>query len=176
MNTLHVRIIDQENEKDLRLPNESFEQFGEMIVNRMDHQWTYTEKLWTHNKTEKFPQENYSYESIAEQGFAVGLYDKEQCIGLAVLEYRWNQYVYLSDLKINQTYRKQGAASFLMDKVKEIVIEKKQKGITTVAQTDNLAANRFYLKYGFEIGGFNTRDYDFTKLNGTGDIYYYLAL
>ena len=29
---------------------------------------------------------------------------------------------------------------------------------------------------GFEIGGFNTRDYDFTKLNGTGDIYYYLAL
>ncbi|UTI85064.1 hypothetical protein NIT60_13990 [Mammaliicoccus sciuri] len=48
------------------------------------------------------------------------------------------------------------------------------KGIYTIAQDNNLNANRFYLKYGFEIGGLNTKSYQFTQQKGKFDIYYYL--
>ncbi|WP_339325891.1 GNAT family N-acetyltransferase, partial [Oenococcus oeni] len=48
------------------------------------------------------------------------------------------------------------------------------KGVYAVCQDNNLAACQFYLKIGFQIGGFNDFDYNYTTQSGKSDIYFYL--
>ena len=47
-------------------------------------------------------------------------------------------------------------------------------GQYTIGQDNNLNACLFYIGWGFEIGGLNTRVYEGTKQEGKSDIYFYL--
>ncbi|API89110.1 GNAT family N-acetyltransferase [Marinilactibacillus sp. 15R] len=176
MKNIEIKVVDKDNEKSLSLKNESFEIIGELIVARVDGHWLYTENEFEQITEMVFPEENYSYDTVIKNGFSIGAYDKDRCIGLAIFEYQWNSYVYLSDLKVSNPYRNQGIASKILDFSREIIAEKGYKGISTIAQSNNLIANRFYIKYGFEIGGLNTQNYHFTNLKGKADIYYYFQL
>ena len=57
-----------------------------------------------------------------------------------------------------------------------IALENGYHGIYTIGQDNNLSADLFYLKNGFEIGGFNTQVYKGTKQEGKSDIYFYLDI
>ncbi|MGO1931528.1 MAG: GNAT family N-acetyltransferase, partial [Ruoffia tabacinasalis] len=97
-----------------------------------------------------------------------------KCVGLAVFEHQWNKYMYLADLKVTKEYRRFGHGQEL---IKQGFIEAQSlgyKGLFTIGQDNNLGACKFYLNQGFEIGGFNNRDYDFTQQEGKSDIYFYL--
>lgn len=173
MKNIKIKVVDKENKESLSLENDSFNIIGELIVSRNDGQWVYTENEFEQVTEMIFPDENYSYDRVVRDGFSIGAYDEDQCIGLAIFEYQWNSYVYLSDLKVKNQYKNQGIASKMLDFSKGRILNKGYKGISTIAQTNNLIANRFYLKYGFEIGGLNTQDYHFTSQKGKADVYYY---
>ena len=82
--------------------------------------------------------------------------------------------MYLADLKVMKAYRRFGHGQAL---IKQGLIEAQSlgyKGVFTIGQDNNLGACKFYLKQGFEIGGFNNYDYDFTQQEGKSDIYFYL--
>lgn len=171
---LKIVQVTEETKESLNSPNEPFQLVGELVVVRPGDQWEYHERVFENPKEKTFPEENYSLENINQKGFAVAAYEQDECVGLAVFEMGWNKYCYLSDLKVKASHRGRGISKQMLDFAINLAKEKNCKGLSTIAQAYNLAANRFYLKYGFEIGGLNTRDYEFTSERGNADIYYYL--
>ncbi|TSB45902.1 GNAT family N-acetyltransferase [Alkalicoccobacillus porphyridii] len=171
---MNIELVTEETRDCLKLPNEKFQIFGELVVTKANEKWEYTERYFEKSKEKIFPEENYIFETMNENGFAVATFDQDQCVGLAVFETGWNKYCYLSDLKVKANYRRTGISRSMLDLAITIAKKKNCKGFSTIAQAYNLAANKFYLKYGFEIGGLNTRNYEFTSEKGNSDIYYYL--
>ncbi|MFD1887821.1 GNAT family N-acetyltransferase [Paenibacillus wenxiniae] len=173
MSEIVIQAIDPSNEQALRLPNEAFESPGKLIVTKTEAGWQHEEILFESPESHLFPDENYQWDDINRSGFAVGAFEEKVCIGVAIFEKQWNHYLYLVDLKVSQTHKRQGISSKLLNKAIEMAKAQQLKGLSTIAQDNNLTANRFYLQYGFEIGGLNTKDYHFTNQRGKCDIYYY---
>jgi ribosomal protein S18 acetylase RimI-like enzyme len=171
---MEYRKITEETKAALQLPNEPFELFGQMIVHRKDNQWLHETKLFDQVETMTFPNEDYDFELISQRGFALGAYHNNKCIGLAIYQYDWNKYLFLHDLKVTRAFRKQGVAGELIKEGQKYAAALGYEGLYTIAQDNNLAACKFYLKQGFEIGGLNTHDYQHTKQEGKADIYFYL--
>lgn len=168
------RKLTKDNEKDLNIPNEPVDIIGRLIVNRSDNEWTYSSKSFAEKTELTFPDENYDIKEILEKGTAIGAYDQDKCLGLAVMQDDWAKFMYLSDLKVNRAYRKQGIARKLIQECRKEAVKRKYKGIYTVAQDNNLIACQFYLNEGFEIGGLNTHGYKYTTQEHKSDIYFYL--
>lgn len=171
---MEYKFITKESERDLNIANEPFDIYGKMNVTFTNKQWDYTQELFDSVSQLTFPAENYQFENIEKNGFAIGAYDNNTCIGLAIFEFNWNKYLYLSDLKVNKNYRRQGVAQKFIELGLAKATENNYAGIYTIGQDNNLAACLFYLKQGFLIGGFNNRDYQHTQQEGKADIYFYL--
>ena len=169
-----VRIIDFEHREDIHLPNEPFPIYGRLIPSYINEQWRYTTEIFSDKLEMCFPDENYSYEDMAPNSTFIGAYDKETCIGLAIMQEAYFKYMYLYDLKVNQSYRRSGVAGKLIEMAKEIAISKGYHGIFTQGQDNNLGACLFYLKSGFVIGGLDTKVYQGTAQADKKDIYFYL--
>ncbi|WP_051258412.1 GNAT family N-acetyltransferase [Atopococcus tabaci] len=174
MNTITYKFITKETAQELRLPNEPFNIFGRMVVNRIEDEWSYTTELFDETTTMTFPEEAYDVDQINRDGFAIGAYDGEICVGLAVYQNEWAKYMYLHDLKVNKAYRKHGIAGELITRGLEEAKKRGYAGVFTIGQDNNLAACKFYLKQGFVIGGLNTHGYNHTPQEGKADIYFYL--
>lgn len=168
---MEIRIIEGVNR--INIENEPFELFGRMIPMYDGYKWSYIEEL----KDDKdcsmmcFPQENYN-PSESKSTF-LGAFDNDKCVGLAVLDDYWFKYMYINDLKVCDSYRRRGIGKLLIDKSMEIAKEKGYKGLYVVGQDNNLAACRFYIKNGFEIGGFDNKVYEGTSQEGKADITFY---
>ncbi|KRN27011.1 GNAT family N-acetyltransferase [Liquorilactobacillus mali] len=172
---MNLKIINKDNEKSLLLKNNAFDILGEMVVRRTDEKWDYEIRKYDTKKVRKqvFPDEKYNLEDINKNGFAIGAFNENETIGLAIFNNNWNGYLYLEDLKVNEKDRRKGVAHSLLKFAEVIAKGKKYKGIWTVGQNNNLAACKFYLKYGFEIGGLDTRVYKHTSQKGKQDIHFY---
>ncbi len=121
-----------------------------------------------------FPDENYDYDSMAENSIFVGAYEGENCVGLAIYQHSWNKYLYLYDLKVKAAYRGQRIGEQLIGAGRELARENGYRGLHTVGQDNNLGACSFYVRCGFEIGGMDSRVYRGTAQEGKSDILFYL--
>lgn len=110
---------------------------------------------------------------VSPPSFLFLLHKGEKCIGLAILQKDMFKYLYLDDLKVNSAYRKHGIGSKLIAACMNEAKKRKMQGIYTIGQDNNLSACLFYLKNGFEIGGFNNRNYRGTPQENKNDIYFY---
>ena len=175
---IEIKLVDKEHYQDINIPNESFSLWGYMVPSYENKKWSYdVERLNAQDVSEMcFPDENYDYEEMSKNSVFIGAYDDGICIGLAILQDAFLKYMYLYDLKVNKTHRKQGVASLLIEKAKEIAAEKGYRGIYTQGQDNNLSACLFYLKTGFHIGGLDTDVYKGTKQEGKSDILFYLDI
>lgn len=172
---MNLRIIDKDDEQSLLLQNEAFAILGEINIKRNSGKWDYEIEKYDQKDVRKqtFPDENYKLEDINKNGFAIGAFDKGKIIGLAIFNDQWNKYLYLEDLKVSEKYRRKRVAHLLLKLAEKIAKEKKYKGFWTIGQNNNVAACMFYLKYGFEIGGLDTKVYDHTSQNGKQNIHFY---
>ncbi len=171
---IDVRIIGAEHKQDINIPNEPFFLFGRMIPTYVEGQWNYSVEKFDREEQMCFPDENYSYDDMADNSTFIGAYDNEKCIGLAIMQEGFFRYMYLYDLKVNSAYRKCGVAKALIEKAKIIAEEKGYRGIYTQGQDNNLGACLFYIRTGFYIGGFDSNVYKGTKQEGKSDIIFYL--
>lgn len=170
-----TRLITQEHQEDIRLKNRPFQLFGLLLPSYNNGKWEHTELLFpAENVTEMcFPDENYDFEEMSRSSVFVGAYDREKCVGLAILQEDFFKYMYLYDLKVEPDYRGQGIGRLLIEKSKETAIRRGYRGLYTQGQDNNLGACRFYLKTGFEIGGINTHIYKGTPQEHKKDILFY---
>ena len=173
---VHIRLITEENKGDIRLPNEPFTLFGRMRPSYQDGEWRYTTEPLPAPQQEHYPEEGYDYDKMKADHVAFAAYDGDACVGLAILRQEWHKYLYLLDLKVNSSYRRQGVGAMLMEKAGEYAVNAGYRGLWTIGQDTNLAACLFYIKNGFSIGGLDTRVYDGTGQAGTADIHFYKEL
>lgn len=171
-----IRLIDRVNKQDINIKNEPFSLWGRMIPTYLNEEWQYTVCKFSQQDISEmcFPDENYDYDSLSRNSIFIGAYDNNNCIGLAILQNGFFKYMYLYDLKVDKSYRKQGVANMLIQKAKEVAIERGYRGIYTQGQDNNLSACLFYINVGFHIGGLDTDVYKGTVQEGKADILFYL--
>lgn len=170
---IDIRIIDKTHEADINLPNEPFRLFGRMIPSYTNGEWSYTTQRFPVESSMTFPDEWYVYDDMIGSSTFIGAYDGDTCVGLAILQEGFFKYMYLYDLKVNLSHRRQGVAKQLIEKAEQLAKEKGYIGIYTQGQDNNLGACLFYLNAGFEIGGFDNKVYEGTKQEGKADIFFY---
>lgn len=168
---MEIRLVD--NEKDLRLPNEPFPMPGRFIPSLQDGAWSWREEIWGTLQEMCFPDEDYTLEYVKD-GFALGAYEGDTCVGLAIFKKHWFRYLYLEDLKVSAPYRGTGAGRALIEAGLSMAKEKGYRGIWATCQDNNLNACRFYLACGFTIGGFDNKVYEGTSQAGKGNVEFYL--
>lgn len=173
MAEIRIHRITPEQKADINIKNESFLLFGRMLPSYTNGEWDYTTELLDTPAEDLFPDENYDFDKMEKTHLFIGAYQDETCIGLAILEKQWHKYLYLSDLKINKAFRRQGVASRLLQEAEHWAKELSYQGLWTVGQDNNLAACLFYVHNGFFIGGLDTKVYTGTKLAGVADIHFY---
>lgn len=175
---MECRVIDKEHSGDINLKNEPFSLYGKVVPTYSNEKWGYSIQLFPENEVTEmcFPDEGYDYDELAEDHVFIGAYDGGKCVGLAVLTDGIFKYMYLDDLKVSHEYRRQGVGRALMEKAMEIARQRNYNGIYTIGQDNNVSACKFYLKAGFEIGGFDNHVYRGTSQESKADIIFYLDI
>ncbi len=166
-----IHRITGENRQDAQLPNEPFVLWGRLIPHLQDGMWSYRVERFAKEMEMCFP--DVPYDPEREDGVFLGAYDGETCIGLAVLRSGMFRYLYLDDLKVCRAFRGKGVGGMLVAACMEEAKARGGRGIYTVGQDNNLSACLFYLKQGFDIGGFDNRAYRGTAQENKADIYFY---
>ena len=172
--TITVRRITAENKDDANILNEPFAIWGRMVPSLSDGKWSYSTISFETPEEMCFP--DFEYDPGSDGFTYLGAYDKDRCIGLAVLRKDMFRYLYLDDLKVNREYRGQGVGGMLIDACMQLAEEQQLQGVCTVGQDNNLSACLFYLDHGFEIGGFDNRVYRGTSQEDKADIIFYRDL
>ena len=168
---VEIRPIDAAHARDARLPNEPFELWGRMIPKLEDGVWSCRTEAVPEVSQMCFPDENYDVASDA--ALFLGAYADGACVGLAVLRADMFRYLYLDDLKVCRAMRGRGVGGRLIDACMDEARRRGLRGVYTIAQDNNLSACLFYLKRGFEIGGFDNRCYRGTAQAHKANIYFY---
>lgn len=168
---IEIRQITKAGKDDANIPNEPFSLWGRMIPSLEDGKWEYRTETFAEADQMCFPDFPYDVEDKDATFF--GAYDKETCIGVAVLRKAMFRYLYLEDLKVNQSYRGQGVGSMLVAACMKKAETDNMQGVYTIGQDNNLSACLFYLHQGFQIGGFDNRAYRGTAQEHKADIYFY---
>ena len=172
---VEIRKISRENDQDLRLHNEPFEMPGRFVPELKDGVWSYHTEPFETVETMVFPDENYDFDEISGKGIIFGAYEDGKCIGIAIYQDHWLKHMYLYDLKVNAAARGKGVGKLLIQAGLEAAKKKGYRGLYTYAQDNNLNACMFYLKAGFQIGGFDNYVYNGTSQEGKADVIFYLG-
>lgn len=108
---------------------------------------------------EKKHESEFFAEYVEEpRAFAVEL-ENEQ-IGWIELGYQqWNNRMRVWEFLVKEEFRKRGIGTLLMNHAAKIAKEKGARMVVLETQTCNVPAIKFYLKYGFELIGFDTAAY-----------------
>ena len=171
---IEIKIITAEQKSDINIPNEPFQLFGKIIPSYCGGNWAYKIlRFPPENVTEMcFPDEKYDYDTMNDSVF-LGAYDGGLCVGLAILQPGFFKYMYLYDLKVNKSYRRQHIGALLIKRAKEFAKQNGYCGLYTQGQDNNPGACLFYLHTGFYIGGLDTNVYRHTSQEGKADIIFY---
>jgi len=169
---IQIKIIDNAHSEDANIANQAFEIHGRMIPELTDGKWAYRIEKFTEITEMRFP--DFPYDVANDDAMFYGAYDGDMCIGVAVYRKDMFRYLYLDDLKVNREYRRKGIGALLIKAGLEVARQMKLNGVYTIGQDNNLSACLFYLKQGFEIGGFDNRAYRGTVQEDKADIYFYI--
>lgn len=171
---MKIRKITRENAGDLLLHNEPFEMPGRFIPGLENGVWSYRVERFDKVESMVFPDEAYDFDEVTKDGAAFAAYEGGRCIGLIVLKDAFWKYMYVYDLKVSAAARAKGAGRALIEAARQEALARGYRGLYLQAQDNNLNACLFYLKTGFEIGGFDNHVYNGTKQEGKADIIFYL--
>lgn len=103
-----------------------------------------------------------SYQEAAEPGSMrfIGAFRGEELLGLATWTHsRWNNTLWLADIRVRSAERRTGAGSRLMAQVKARAKSAGMRGIRVETQNTNYPAVQFYRRHGFVLSGIDDHLY-----------------
>jgi ribosomal protein S18 acetylase RimI-like enzyme len=103
-----------------------------------------------------------NYQEAAEPGSMrfIGAFDSNRLVGLATWTHsRWNNTLWLADIRVKSDRKRTGAGSRLMKWLQEEATKAGARGIRLETQITNYPAIRFYRKHGFEPSGLDDHLY-----------------
>ena len=110
-----------------------------------------------HHTPEEYNYPDKLYQDYWEGAEAYGVIGAEgellACIEVCPEE--WSNRLMVTELWIDERFRRQGLGKRLMDKAKEIAVRDKRRAIMLETQSCNTNAIGFYLHEGFELIGFD---------------------
>jgi ribosomal protein S18 acetylase RimI-like enzyme len=173
-----IAEINNENISDVNKSNGSFTIFGKIIPEYKNNFWSFTEELFNEAYEYEYPLEDNDYTKyINNKDKTIYLYfDDGKNIGQIILRKYWNENTFIQDFCVAKQYRRKGIGYKLMDKAKEWTKENNLKGIMLETQDVNLAACRFYNKYGFILGGVDTMLYSNFKNSEQKALFWYYKI
>ena len=171
---LEIRRLDAAHRADACLPNEPFLLWGRVVPALEEGVWRYTVYPLAQQSEDCFPDE--AYDPARDDAVFLGAYEDGRCVGLAVLRRAMFRYLYLDDLKVCAACRGRGIGGALLEACMEEAKQMGLRGVQVTAQDNNASACLFYLRHGFELGGFDNRAYRGTAQEGKADLYFYRDL
>lgn len=156
-------------------PGQPIDVIGRLIPHFNGEQWDVSEEVFESIETRSYPDDEYDPDKYVEQpdkAAFLALY-KGKCVGYIRVAKRWNGNGFIEDVTVDRAFRGCGIGRRLMDAAVRWSKETGLSGISLETQDWNLPACRFYLRYGFELGGVDTRVYT-GPYAGEKALYFYL--
>ncbi|NLU26769.1 MAG: GNAT family N-acetyltransferase [Hungateiclostridium thermocellum] len=170
--------VSEENLCDVNKPNEPFLVFGRLIPKYADGKWTWTEEFIETPYEKQYPNDELDYsEYISNPDKNIFFaYADNQCAGQVRLRRNWNKYCCIEDIEVAGKYRRMGLGTKLIDAAVQWAKNGGMPGLMLETQDTNLAACRFYDKYGFILGGVDTMLYRNFPNSDEKALFWYLKL
>ena len=123
------------------------------------------EKPVTHTPEEyDFPDK--LFQAHRKGAFAYGAFDGEKFIGaIELYPEKWANRIRVTELWLDERYRKQGIGKRLMDVAKAEAEKRKARMLILETQSCNVNAIGFYLHQGFDLVGFLSCEYSNTDMD-----------
>ncbi len=157
---------------------QSFDIIGRFVPTYYGTGWKTGEVLFNTKKEKTYPDDLFDpmeYIENPEQSAFLAMLNDE-CVGSIRVCKRWNGNAFIDDLAIDRAHRGHGVGSMLMDAAVQWGKEKGLDGVSLETQDSNLLACRFYLKYGFKLGGIDSKVYTHPLYKGETALYFYLEI
>lgn len=161
--------------------NQPFDLIGKFIPVYDGEKWSYSEMLYdkdTEKQTKTYKDEAFDPKDFIDseqQAMFLAVCDN-LCVGHITVGTGWLGKGYIEDLSVDSKYRHSGIGKKLMDSAVAWCKEHRLSGITLETQDVNLQACRFYIKYGYELSGINTKKYALSNYENEIALYFYLKL
>ncbi|ANS75679.1 GCN5 family acetyltransferase [Paenibacillus yonginensis] len=174
-----IRILpmDHSTAHDLNAANDPFPAPGKLVPAFQNQEWTFEEILFKHPYEIKFPDDKLDVDAyIGKPDKIIYLaYDQDKCVGQIRLVKDWNRMAYVENIAVKQSHRARGIGKMLFAAGEKWALDQGLRGLMLEAQDDNLAACRFYLKQGMQLGGVDTLKQTFNP-NIETTLYFYKKL
>lgn len=159
-----ITIVEMthDNLSELNKANQPFDVIGYLDIKFEKGEWRYTEVLSDKIKSKQYPNFDgaVTEDYISSSNRIVYLaYNDGKCVGQILISKTWNNYAHIKDISVAKDCREQGIGTALLEKAEEWAKMNQLKALSLECQDNNILASRFCQKYGFEIGGVNTKLY-----------------
>lgn len=157
-------------------PQEPFEIIGRLVPAYDGREWKLSEELLDVSCEKLYPNDSFdpmTYIDNPNEAAYLAMLD-EKCVGSLRVGKRWNGNAFIDDLAIDKKHRGQGVGKMLMDAAVQWSKDKGFNGLSLETQSNNLLACRFYLKYGFILGGIDAMVYTHPLYKDDIALYFYL--
>jgi len=157
-------------------PQEPFEIIGRLVPIYNGQEWKLYEELRDTPREKLYPDDSFdpmTYINNPDEAAFLAMLDG-QCVGSLRVGKRWNDNAFIDDLAVDRDHRGKGVGTMLMDAAVKWGKEKGLHGVSLETQDINLRACRFYLKYGFKLGGIDKHVYDAHIYRNETALYFYL--
>ncbi|OQA34163.1 MAG: TDP-fucosamine acetyltransferase [Betaproteobacteria bacterium ADurb.Bin341] len=153
-----------------------FALIGRLIPRFDGREWRHSEELLGAPQAKTYAEDVYDpgeyVENPGKAAFLAMLDDT--CVGSIRVHKRWNGFAHVEDIEVDAAHRNRGVGGLLMDAAVNWARERGLRGVSLETQDNNLAACRFYLKYGFRLGGADCLVYDaFEAVRNEIALYFY---
>lgn len=175
---MKIEIVRMDEKLVSLLPQkqEAFQVIGRLVPLYDGNSWTTKEERIDQPTEKTYPDEVYDpagYVNNPDQAAFLAIQDGKR-IGSIRVGKRWNGNAFIDDLLVDRDCRGQGAGTMLMDAAVCWARENKMDCVSLETQNGNLIACRFYLKYGFRLGGIDHSVYTHKDYRGETALYFYM--
>jgi streptothricin acetyltransferase len=157
-------------------PQEAFEIIGRLVPKYDGKEWSISETLFDTPYMKTYPNDVFDpkmYVDNPNEAAFIAMLDGLR-VGSIRVGRRWNKNAFIDDLVVDIIHRGHGFGTMLMDAAVNWGKENDYHGISLETQDNNLLACRFYLKYGFKLGGIDRHSYDVFPNREETALYFYL--
>jgi streptothricin acetyltransferase len=156
----------------------AFDIVGRLIPRYDGREWSVSEELLDVPTTKTYPIDEFDpreYVDNPDKAAFIAFCD-EQFAGYILIGRRWNGNAFVDGFGVDPEYRGKGIGTALMNAAVEWSKAGGYNGISLETQDDNLLACRFYLRYGFNLGGIDRRVYTHKDYLHETALYFYLSI
>ncbi len=159
-------------------PQEPFAIIGRLIPHYDGENWAISEQIFGTPSEKTYPGDTYDPDAYLENPDQAAFLAicSGRCVGSIRTRRSWNEMAFVEDLAVDRAYRGQGLGTSLMDAAAAWAKESGLFGIYLETQDLNLLACRFYLKYGFRLGGIDRMLYAAGPSAEETALFFYLPL